>query len=98
MAADGKWNIVMSTPMGDRQGTAVLTVDGDALTGTMTNEFGETAIEDGEVEGDHLFWRTRLTQPMPMMLEFELDQVGDTMTGVAQFGAMGEAPVKATRA
>ncbi len=97
MGIDGDWMVVISTPMGERTGKTRLRVEGEVLTGTMTNEFGETAIEDGEVEGDHLFWRTHLTQPMPITLEFELDVDGDTMTGTAQFGPMGEAPVRATR-
>ena len=98
MAVDGNWAIVLSTPMGERSGTAVFKADGTVLTGTMTNEFGDTSVDDGEVDGDHLFWKTKMTQPMPMTLEFTVDLDGDTLTGTVKFGPLGEAPVRGTRA
>lgn len=98
MAIDGNWAIVLSTPMGEKTGTTVFKADGAVLTGTMTNEFGDTPVENGEIDGDHLFWTTKMTQPMPMTLEFNVDVDGDSLTGTVKFGPLGEAPVRGTRA
>jgi hypothetical protein len=97
MAIDGNWSITLSTPMGEKTGTAAFKTDGALLTGTMTNEFGDTAVEDGEVDGDHLFWKTKMTQPMPMTLEFNIEVAGDSLSGTVKFGPLGEAPVRGTR-
>jgi hypothetical protein len=55
LAADlnGKWVGTMSGP--DGQGfetTFVFKVDGEKLSGTMANQFGEDAISEGTVKGD----------------------------------------------
>ncbi len=98
MAVDGNWTIVLSTPMGEKTGTVVFASEGAVLTGTMTNEFGPTGVENGEIDGDHLFWTTKMTQPMPMTLEFDVDIEGDSLKGSVKFGPLGEAPVRGTRA
>ena len=98
MAIDGNWNISINTPMGEKKGVIALTQDGSALTGTMTNEFGETPIEDGEANGNQLFWKVKATQPMPMTLEFDLDLDGDSLKGTVKFGPLGEAAVTGSRA
>jgi hypothetical protein len=97
MVADGNWTIILSTPMGEKTGTAVFKTEGAVLTGTMTNEFGDTSVESGEVDGDHLFWKTKMTVPMPMTLEFDIDVAGDALTGTVKFGPLGEAPVRGSR-
>ena len=98
MTVNGNWNIVISTPMGDKAGVLALTEDGATMSGSLTNEFGEIAIEDGEVDGAHLYWRVQATQPMPMTLTFDVDVAGDALSGTVKFGPLGEAPVKGTRA
>lgn len=97
MTIDGTWTIVLSTPMGERTGTAAFKAESNILTGTMTNEFGPTPVEDGEVDGNHLFWKTKMTQPIPMTLEFDVDIEGDILTGSVKFGPLGEAPLRGTR-
>ena len=54
MAADGNWNITMSTPMGDRQATLSLKSAGGTLTGTQAAEGNSTEIFDGKANGDDL--------------------------------------------
>jgi hypothetical protein len=98
MAADGNWTIILSTPMGEKTGTVSFQTEDAVLTGTMTNEFGDTSVDDGEVDGGHLFWKTKMTQPMPMTLEFDVDVDGDALSGTVKFGPLGEAPVRGSRA
>ena len=58
MAADGNWNITMSTPMGDRDATLSLKSAGGALTGTQAAEGNSIEIFDGRAGGHD-------PQPMP---------------------------------
>ena len=44
MAADGNWNLTMSTPMGERNATLNLTSSGGTLTGTQGAEGNSTEI------------------------------------------------------
>jgi len=89
MAVDGKWNITIKTPMGDQNGTLTLKQDGDALTGSMSGAQGDAPIEDGKVEGDKLTWKSKITTPMPMTLEFEGLTEGDVISGNVKLGAFG---------
>ena len=53
-AADlnGKWTGVMKGGNGDLDTTMMLKVDGEKLTGTVTNMYGEEQITEGSVKGD----------------------------------------------
>jgi hypothetical protein len=53
-AADlnGKWKGSMQGPDGDLEINFDFHVDGDKLTGTVTNRFGEEQITEGTVKGD----------------------------------------------
>ena len=70
MAVDGNWNIIMSTPMGDRNATLTLKNSGGALTGTQAAEGNSTEIFDGTANGDDVAWKVSITNPMPLTLEF----------------------------
>jgi hypothetical protein len=49
MAVDGNWNLVMTTPMGDRKATLSVTSAGGTLTGTQG-----TLAFSGKVSGDSI--------------------------------------------
>ena len=51
MAVDGNWNIVMSTPMGERNATLSVTSSGGTLTGTQGADGDSGEIFEGTVEG-----------------------------------------------
>ena len=70
MAIEGNYEVIIKTPMGNQKGGMTLGRDGDTLTGEMTSSFGSTVIEDGKVEGDELTWKTLVTKPMQLMMEF----------------------------
>lgn len=89
MAVDGKWNIVIKTPMGDQTGVLTLKQEGDALTGSMSGPQGDAPIEEGKVEGEKLSWQTKVTTPMPLTLEFEGLTEGDKISGNVKLGAFG---------
>lgn len=98
MAVDGKWNIVIKTPMGEQTGELTLKQEGDALTGEMTGNMGAVAIENGKVEGGKLLWHAKVTSPMPITLEFEGTEDGDAISGDVKLGAFGSSTFTGTKA
>ena len=51
MSADGNWNILLKTPMGDRKATLSLKAAGDTLTGKQGGDQGSVDIFEGKVAG-----------------------------------------------
>ncbi len=98
MAVDGNWNLVMSTPMGERNATLSVTSSGGALTGTQGAEGQSTEIFDGTVNGDDVSWKVSITNPMPLTLEFTGKVAGDSMSGEMGIGPMGSFPFTGKKA
>jgi hypothetical protein len=98
MAVDGSWNIVMSTPMGDRNATLTLKNSGGALTGTQAAEGNSIDIFEGTANGDDVAWKVAITNPMPLTLEFTGKVSGDNISGEMGIGPMGSFPFTGTRA
>lgn len=56
--ATGKWEATISSPRGEMAYVFDLKADGEALTGTISNEFmGESAITDGKASGDSVSFK-----------------------------------------
>src|ERR1700687_742913 len=98
MAVDGNWNLVMSTPMGERKETLRVKSAGGALTGTQGADGNSTEIFDGTANGDDVAWKVSITNPMPLTLAFTGKVSGDSITGEMGIGPMGSFPFNATRA
>ena len=98
MAADGNWNLVMSTPMGERNATLNLKSSGGTLSGTQGAEGNSTEIFEGTVTGDDVAWKVSITNPMPLTLAFTGKVTGNTIGGEMGIGPMGSFPFKGTRA
>ena len=98
MAADGTWNIIMNTPMGDRQSSVELKGSGGTLTGTQSADGESAEIFEGTLNGDAVAWKVSITSPMPMTLSFTGTVSGDSMSGQMQAGAFGSFPFSGTRA
>jgi hypothetical protein len=98
MSADGTWNLVIDTPMGKQNASIVLTSEGNTLTGTVTDSFGQVDITDGVVDGNQLSWSQTMTKPFPMTLDFTATIDGDEMTGSVKAGPFGTSPFTGTRA
>ena len=98
MAVDGSWNLVMTTPMGERNATLNLTSAGATLTGTQGADGNSTEIFDGTVNGDDVAWKVSITNPMPLTLEFAGKVSGDAISGEMGIGIMGSFPFTGTRA
>lgn len=97
MSVDGSWNVKMETPMGTRAAVVTLKAEGSALTGTMGGPEGSTDIYDGAVNGNAVSWKTNITSPMPLTLEFSATVDGDAISGSVKLGMFGNAPLSGTR-
>ena len=98
MAVDGNWNIIMSTPMGDRDATLSLKNAGGTLTGTQAAEGNSIEIFDGTANGDDVAWKVSITNPMPLTLEFTGKVAGDSISGDMGLGFMGSFAFTGSRA
>ena len=97
MTADGNWNLVVSTPMGERQATLSAKTDGGVLKGSQMAEGNSAQIFDGTVNGNAIAWKVSITAPMPMTLEFTGTINGDAISGSVNLGAFGTASFSGTR-
>lgn len=98
MAADGNWNLVISTPMGDRQATLSVKTEGTKLKGTQAAEGNSAEIFDGTVNGNTIGWKVSITDPMPMTLEFSGTVTGNELNGSVVLGAFGSSSFSGKRA
>ncbi len=98
MSVAGIWNITTNTPMGAQKGTLTLDVNGDELTGTMSGAQGSMELENGKVDGNSVSWSAKISQPMPMTLEFSGSVDGDSISGNVKLGAFGNATFSGDRA
>jgi hypothetical protein len=97
MTADGNWNLVVASPMGERQATLSVKTDGGALKGSQAADGDSTEIFDGTVNGNELSWKVSITDPMPMTLEFSGTIAGNEVSGSVKLGAFGTATFSGTR-
>src|SRR5579872_2592472 len=99
MAADGKWQLTINTPLGAQQSILTVSENGATLTGTQSAATGEEKpIQDGRVTGDNISWKASISKPMPMTLEFSATVQGDSMTGSVKLGMFGTQSFSGVRA
>ncbi|MGO4325712.1 hypothetical protein AB4Z48_00045 [Cupriavidus sp. 2TAF22] len=94
----GQWDCISQTPGGEQR--SVLTIVGTGAGGFGGTNAGEKAtaeVIDGELNGDRVTFKMKLTAPMPLTLKVEAQLSGDTMEGTITAGVFGRFPMKATR-
>ena len=97
MSADGTWKVTIDSPMGKQEGTVTLATSGSSFTGSFAGAQGTQDVS-GKVDGNTLTWGTKITQPFPIDLEFNVTVNGDAMEGSVKAGAFGSSPLKGVRA
>ena len=97
MAVDGKWEIVINSPLGAQKAVLDLATDGASLTGTQTAQQGSGPLENGKVDGSNLSWSAKISSPMPMTLDFAGTVDGDTLSGSVKAGSFGSFPFTGNR-
>jgi len=98
MAADGNWNLVIETPMGQRQATLSVKTEGSQLTGSQSAEGRSIDIFDGAAKGNEVSWKVAINDPMDMTLEFTGAVDGDQMSGSVKLGPFGDSQFSGSRA
>jgi hypothetical protein len=93
----GKWNITIKTPVGDKSGVLELKTEGTRLTGSLSDAEHFAAISDGTVEGNRLSWSAKITKPMRMSFKFTATVEADRISGAAKH-MLGKATFSGTRA
>jgi hypothetical protein len=98
VAADlnGKWKGDMKTPNGDLEINMNLQVNGEKLTGTVTNTYGEEQITEGTVKGDAISF-VILAGGGQFKLIYKGNVVGDDLKFHVTIGDMGEGELIAKR-
>jgi len=93
----GKWNITLKTPMGDKSGVLDLSADGTTLTGSLSDGEHHAEISDGKITGNRLSWSAKITKPMKMKFKFTATVDEDRISGDARH-LLGKATFTGTRA
>ncbi len=57
---DGRWNGTVSTPAGEFPLSYTFKTDGDRLTGSMDDGYGNKTIDDGKIDGDTISFSVRV--------------------------------------
>ena len=97
MAVDGKWEIVINSPLGAQKAQLDLKADGGTLIGSQQAAQGSGPLENGKVDGNNLSWSAKINSPMPMTLDFSGAVDGDKLSGSVKAGSFGSFPFSGTR-
>jgi imidazolonepropionase-like amidohydrolase len=94
----GTWNMTMNSPQGVMEIVMRFTQSGSTFGGTLTSSFGEQQVDDGQVNGRVLTWKSTIQfggQSMTLSYRAEVD--GNRMSGTAELGTFGSSPFTAER-
>lgn len=97
MAVDGKWEIVINSPLGAQKANLDIKTDGGVLSGTQQAAQGSGPLENGKVDGNAVTWSAKITSPMPLTLDFTGTVDGDKLSGSVKAGAFGSFPFTGSR-
>ena len=92
----GKWQITINTPMGEKSGVLELQVSGKTLTGSLSDADHHVAISNGKIEGNKLSWHAKITKPMHLNFKFTAIVDEDRISGAARH-LLGSATFSGTR-
>jgi len=95
--AAGEWRVQFVVPSGTRAVNMIVNQSGTRLAGTVVDEYGEFPL-DGRIRGDAItiVWSVPEDGKLiDITMTGKLE--GDTITGVAKIGNLGEGPLTARR-
>jgi len=99
MAVEGIWRLTVNTPMGAQESTLVLTNAGGVPSGTQNAGSGDgRPIDDVTINGNEVSWKSSITKPMALTLEFSGTVEGDSMSGKVKLGMFGTQSFSGVRA
>jgi hypothetical protein len=92
----GRWNITIATPMGDKSGVLELHVEGNTVTGSLSDADHRVEISDGKIEGNRVTWQAKITKPMRLSFKFTAVVEENRISGAARH-MLGSAAFTGTR-
>jgi len=93
----GLWRVEFVTPLGQVGVNMTINQSGTKLTGQVTDEFGEWAI-DGRINGDQVMVVWSVPEDGKMLeITMKGKLEGNVITGTAKLGEVGEGPLSARR-
>jgi hypothetical protein len=97
MAIDGKYKVIVDTPMGKQKSTLTLKTSGDKLSGTADAFIGKADFT-GAVKGNEVSWNIDFNSPMGnITLEFKGKVTGNDISGEIKAGDFGVFPFTGAR-
>jgi hypothetical protein len=87
MSVEGKWRVVIDSPIGKMADEVELRAEGGKLVGSMS----DTGIFDGSVRGNDLTFKAK--KAGIATLTFTLSVDGNVITGQCKAGILGTYPV-----
>lgn len=92
-SVDNVWNITVKSPVGDQNSVLTLQSQGKTLVGNVMNDqYGMQEAMKGELSGQTITWKTKISKPVPMTLTYTggID-ANDNIQGTVKLGMFGEA-------
>ena len=99
MKLDGVFNCETKTPIGVQASTLTFDVseDGRHFTGTSESNTGTLEFLDGQIEGNRMSWRMKVTNPIKIELTCDGELVGDDLSVTINAGWAGKMQLRGTR-
>ncbi|MEE9516759.1 MAG: hypothetical protein V3V52_06625 [Candidatus Adiutricales bacterium] len=98
MSVDGKWNLKVSTPMGEQTPVLTLSVSGNECSGSFAGAQGSAEFSGGSVEGDKVSFSLEVeAMGQKIKLECSATVDGDQISGELK-SPMGPAQFSGERA
>jgi carbon-monoxide dehydrogenase large subunit len=95
-AVDGRWKMVLSTPMGPQEMTGRFETGGDVVRGILESSAGSQDFA-GKIAGNTLKWEMKVTKPVSLTLKYDVQVDGDKLTGKVKMGFFGTAKLSGER-
>ena len=93
----GNWRVEFVVPTGELTVTMTINQDGAKLTGRVVNEDGEFPLEGSVAEDQVTVTWTVPEQGAPMQITMKGKVEGESITGTARLGNVGEGSLEAHR-
>ncbi|WP_433892496.1 hypothetical protein [Streptomyces sp. CA-111067] len=97
MAAEGVWDLSISTPIGTIDAVVEFARHNGGLTGTARGAGESVPLSDLVSDGDRLTWKQAVTKPLRLNLAFAVTLDGDTLAGTSKAGRLPASKVTGRR-
>ena len=95
---DGTWTSTFDTQIGEQHYTYTFKADGEKLTGTAKNDWGERPIEDGVIKGNDVSFTENLDfQGQKLTINYTGKLSGDEIKFTRQVGTFATEEIVAKR-